>query len=190
MELNDLKSGWQLLHSRIEKNEILNRRIIMDMIKTRTQTAHSKLYRYELFSTCVNIAAMLIFLLFPFQREALILGEAALGAALVVQILLLQYLLRFDLEKKTALKLSLLTTRYKLTWKYNQIFGGILSIPLIIGIIYLQGDLASRISFIPVAIFVVVIGFFIFLCIHFFSKNIKTIESNLKELKEFEQGNR
>ena len=43
MELEELKAGWNVLNERLAQNEILNKRIIKDMIVTRTNSALSRL---------------------------------------------------------------------------------------------------------------------------------------------------
>lgn len=39
MELEELKAGWNVLNDRLAQNEILNKRIIKEMIINRTQPA-------------------------------------------------------------------------------------------------------------------------------------------------------
>ena len=43
MELEELKAGWNVLNERLAQNEILNKRIIKEMIVTRTNSALSRL---------------------------------------------------------------------------------------------------------------------------------------------------
>ena len=43
MELEELKAGWNVLNERLAQNEILNKRIIKEMIINRTQSAYERL---------------------------------------------------------------------------------------------------------------------------------------------------
>ena len=42
MELEELKAGWNVLNERLAQNEILNKRIIKDMIVTRTNSVRQQ----------------------------------------------------------------------------------------------------------------------------------------------------
>ena len=48
MELEELKAGWNVLNERLAQNEILNKRIIKDMIVTRNQLCPVKIKMDEL----------------------------------------------------------------------------------------------------------------------------------------------
>ena len=62
MELEELKAGWNVLNERLAQNEILNKRIIKEMIINRTQSAYERLFRFDLFGL---ILAFVMCVLFP-----------------------------------------------------------------------------------------------------------------------------
>lgn len=47
MDMEEMKKGWMVLNERLSQNEILNRRIIKEMLTTRTQTAYEQIYNWE-----------------------------------------------------------------------------------------------------------------------------------------------
>ena len=49
MELEELKAGWSILNEQLAKSEMLNKRIIKEMITNRTQSAYERLFRFDLF---------------------------------------------------------------------------------------------------------------------------------------------
>ena len=123
MELEELKAGWNVLNERLAQNEILNKRIIKEMIINRTQSAYERLFRFDLFGL---ILAFVMCVLFPvlvvtgkivMQPLSFAVLEGTIGIGFIIQVFFSAILLRFNMEKKRICELARLTLIYKLWMK-------------------------------------------------------------------------
>lgn len=55
MELDELKSTWNALNERLRKNELLNDRIIKEMITRKASSAWNRLIKWEQMGLVVEI---------------------------------------------------------------------------------------------------------------------------------------
>lgn len=60
MELEELQAGWNVLNKRLAQNEILNKRIIKEMIRSRVLNAYQRLLRKNIVGYTVYFAALLL----------------------------------------------------------------------------------------------------------------------------------
>lgn len=191
MELDKLKENWGTLNERIEQNEILNKRIIREMIQNRTNSAQSRLFRYDLFSLilvtlfCFLLPFLWIQTIMVFPSFLVLLGVMLF--ALCMEAAKLSCLLRFNIETKSLYELSRLTLRYQQLVKWNYTYGVLIAVLAVIAVFLFQG---SNIYLDSWRIWVVCIAFAIgillsFLQIRFQQKNIQSIKQGLKELEEF-----
>lgn len=60
MELEELKANWNILNERLQKNEILNKRIVKDMITSRILTARERLMWKIIIGYCIYFACILL----------------------------------------------------------------------------------------------------------------------------------
>lgn len=193
MELENLKAGWGVLNERIQQNEILNKRIISDMIRNRTQSAQSRLFGYEVF--CVLVMVVLcVGLPFVYHNTIMtfasfMLLEVLMVVTLIGQLYGFSFMARFDIEKKNIVELLRLVLQYKLYTRRTHIYGPALGVAALIGFFFLQGDKLFTDSWrwVVLGISSVIAVFFGYIQIRFYNRNITTIETGLKELKEFEE---
>ena len=193
MELEELKAGWGVLNERLEQNEILNKRIIKEMVTNRTQSAYERLFRFDLFGL---LLAFVMCVLFPvlvmtgklvMQPLSFALLEGAIGIGLIMQVFFLSILLRFNMEKKKLRELAWLTLTYKLWMKRNFTIGSLIGFTALIAFLFLEkarlvANWEVRMGI--MLLFVFIMGFY---QIRFYLKNIRAIEKGLEELKEFEE---
>lgn len=66
MDLNELKANWNILNERLQKNEILNRRIVKDMITGRILTARERLMWKIIIGYCIYFVCILLTVFSPF----------------------------------------------------------------------------------------------------------------------------
>lgn len=193
MELEELKMSWNLLNERLEENEILNKRIIKEMITRRTESAYERLFKLNLFKLVVVIV---ISLLFPVMYVAgdvgmktlsFVLLEVTLTLGLISQIFLFSTLAKFDMEKKKTQELIKLALLYKLWARRNYTYGTALALIVLIAYWIIQEVHLMQHGFIGMGF--ILLYAFIVMCyqIRFYRKNIRTIEKSLEELKEFEE---
>lgn len=193
MELEELKTSWNILNERLEKSEMLNKRIIKEMITGRTQSAYERLFRYDL---CGLILSFLICLLFPiltFTGQLVLkplsfaVLEGCVAIGFLMQVFFMSVLVKFDLEKKKLCELARLAYTYKLWMKRNHVFGtGIAMCGIIAFLIIEQKNLVAgwEVRMAVALLFCFIIAFF---QIRFYLKNIRAIEKGLEELKEFKE---
>lgn len=193
MELDDLKSGWGVLSERLMQNEILNKQIIREMVANRTNSAHSRLFRLEMFNV-ILIAAMcvvipLIWMNTNMTDGTFILLETVMFLTFIVQVYIFSFLLRFNMETKNLYELTRLTMQYKIWVKRNYTYGVAVGILTIIGCLILQkGNIAHDAwRYIVIVGILVIAGFVGYIQIRFYNKNIAAMEKGLKELEEFEK---
>ena len=129
MELEELKASWSVLNEQLEKSEMLNKRIIKEMITNRTQSAYERLFRYDIFGLilCFTLCVMFPILVttgkLVLNPAAFAILEGAILIGFVMQFFFLFILGRFDMEKKKICDLTRLTLTYKLWMKRNFTIG-------------------------------------------------------------------
>lgn len=193
MELEEMKASWNILNGRLEKSEMLNKRIIKEMITNRTLSAHERLLRYDIFGliVCLGIGALFLVLYITGQLElklvSFVILESCLLIGLVVQLFFIFTLGKLNLEKMRICELIRTTLTYKLWMKRNYTIGsGIGVIGLITFLIIEEAQLADNweLRFIVVLLLAFVAMYY---QVRFYRKNIRIIEKGLEELKEFEE---
>lgn len=193
MEVEELKAGWNVLNERLAQNEILNKRIIKDMITTRTQSAYERLFKFDLFGIILLIA---LCILLPFidvafkagtKTISFVLLEGLMIVGLFMQCFIFSLLAKFNMDKMNIRELSRLTLKYKLWTRRNYTWGTVLAIIVLIAFYFIQQ--AYLISDAPLRLAVALLFTFviIYYSICFYKKNIRIIEKGLEELKEFEE---
>ena len=53
MNLDEMKNSWNVLNERLEQNEILNKRIIEEMVASKTKSAYDCIFPVSLIS-CIH----------------------------------------------------------------------------------------------------------------------------------------
>ncbi len=131
MELEDLKSSWSELNKQLEKNELLNKRIIQEMITKRTQTAYNKLLRFDIAGLVLTIAAILFILLmelyYPRKTEILLLVSGVVIFGLFTGLRQLHYLLNFNIFNMKVYELNRIMLSYRLFVKRSSLAGCIIA---------------------------------------------------------------
>ena len=62
MNLDEMKNSWNVLNERLEQNEILNKRIIEEMVASKTKSAYDSIYNQELRGLYILLLVALIVL--------------------------------------------------------------------------------------------------------------------------------
>lgn len=191
MELEDLKTGWSVLNERLMKNEILNTRIVKEMITKRTLTAYDRLLRTELFN--IAVITFLCLILPAMYRNipeltytSFILLEIVMVCSLFLQLFIASFLFRFNVGTMKSIELARLILNYKVWTKRNRFFGSLFGILFIIVFILIQ-----QIYLVPGKLFNIIVALCIGLAIgalsyKYHKRRIESIEKGLEELKEFE----
>lgn len=192
MELDDLKAGWNVLNERLEQNEILNKRIIKEMITNRTQSAYERLFRFDLFGLvtvillCILLPVMMVNQI-EIKPFSIVLLEGALLIGLVAQFFLFSILVRFNMEKMKLCDLSRLTLRYKLWTKRSYTYGTALAFIVIVVFFFIQEAYLLRGAAVRMTAALLLASFIAYYQIRFYKKNIQIVEKGIEELDEFEK---
>lgn len=118
MELDDLKTSWNAFDKRLVETEIVNLRIVKEMISQKTKTAFEHIVGHNIYGFVVTLLIMCIVFPYvwmntPITLISFVIIEGAMAIGLIPQIQKLLLLSKFNLGDKTASELSGLVLRYK-----------------------------------------------------------------------------
>ena len=91
MELEELKNSWNALDKRLADSEVVNLRIVKEMITQKTKTAFEGIVGHNLYSFVVTLVIMcivfpLVWMHTPITLTSFIIVEAAMAIGLIPQI--------------------------------------------------------------------------------------------------------
>lgn len=202
MELDELKTSWNALDKRLAETEIVNLRVVKEMIQQKTKSAYKGIVGQNLYFFVVNI--LIIGFLFPYiymntpmRAISFAIVEAMMILGLIPIIWKLTLLSKFDMGGKSCNELSRLVLRYKQIC-HQQKYWGIAAVCLAMVAFYI-----IELGFNPTAGYVfeanrvlLVIGLTLFTFAMAFvlslwqrrrhAQQMLEIERGLEELREFE----
>lgn len=194
MDLEEMKTGWNVLNERLIQNEILNQKIIKKMIMMRTQSAYEKVYNSELRGLCLVLAIGIVLLpLIKFVGDvqmkciSFILLETIMCFAVIYQAFMVYYFSRFSLDTLKMQDLERLFLKYKRCYWYGKIYGPIVSIGGIAGFMFLE-KMQVNVYSLMMIVFTFILGvIFTIVQERRHNQNMKSVEYGLEELREFEK---
>lgn len=118
MELNELKASWNALDKRLADNEIVNIRIVKEMIAQKTKSAYDRIYGLNIYNFVVYVLIMavlfpIIYSSTPITTTSFVIVELAMAIGIIPLIRKITLLSNFDLEGKKCNELSGMVLRYK-----------------------------------------------------------------------------
>lgn len=103
MDLEEMKKGWSVLNERLQRNEILNKRLVKEMIEKRIFNAYQWLLYKNIIALTIYLLGLLLTSCAHYYCGTPMLVVYTIGAFLVFSTLLgmpmFVVFLRFDLEK-------------------------------------------------------------------------------------------
>ena len=118
MELEELKASWNALDKRLAETEIVNLRIVKEMIQQKTKSAYDGIVGQNIYSFVVNI--LIICVVFPYvymntpiSTISFAIVESVMAIGLIPMIWKLSLLSRFDMGSKSCNQLSRTVLCYK-----------------------------------------------------------------------------
>ena len=118
MELEALKASWNKLDERLAETEIVNLRMVKEMIQQKTKSAFDHIMGQNIYSFVVNM--LIICVVFPFvylntpiQATSFAIVEGVMVIGLIPLVWKLSLLSKFDLDGKSSSELSRLVLTYK-----------------------------------------------------------------------------
>lgn len=142
MELDELKASWKHLDKRLAESEIVNLRIVKEMISQKTKSAYDRIYGlnlYNLVVTAVMTAVVFpwIYMHTPISPVSFAIVEVVMVLGMIPQIWKLNLLSRFDLQHKRCNELNRLVLHYKQA-RQREVVWGITSVSLAMVAFYIS----------------------------------------------------
>ena len=202
MELETLKASWNSLDKRLAETEIVNLRIVKEMIQQKTKSAYDGIVGQNIYSFVVNI--LIICVVFPYvymntpiSTISFAIVESVMAIGLIPMIWKLSLLSRFDMGSKSCNQLSRTVLCYKKICQKEKIWMiGAVCLAMVAFYISELGfnsdagyTLGTRLLLpLGLSLVTLVVGYFFARWqLRRHAQQLQEIEQGLKELKEFEE---
>ena len=118
MELEALKASWNKLDERLAETEIVNLRIVKEMIQQKTKSAFDHIMGQNIYSLVINVLIICgvfpyVYMNTPVQTTSFAIVEGVMIIGLIPMVWKLSLLSKFDLGGKSSSELSRLVLTYK-----------------------------------------------------------------------------
>ncbi|GAT63983.1 hypothetical protein [Paludibacter jiangxiensis] len=190
MELDEIKNSWNELNQRLEKTEVLNKRLINEMLNTRHQSAKDKLMRFEVafLILCIVFSGFVMTLFFTgvYSVSMVILMEAVFILCGIWQVYKIYLLNRMQIDTCSTTELLQKAIRYKVLTRMRTVVGLIAIIPILVLFVLFNKGLHNTAEMTG---FIVGAGVGLSIGLLLFFKKMKDIDSlikSYKDLKDFD----
>ena len=118
MELEALKASWNKLDERLAATEIVNLRMVKEMIQQKTKSAYDRIMGQNIYSLVINVLIICgvfpyVYMNTPVQTTSFAIVEGVMIIGLIPMVWKLSLLSKFDLGGKSSSELSRLVLTYK-----------------------------------------------------------------------------
>ena len=118
MELDELKASWNAFDKRLAETEIVNMRMVKEMVTQKTRTAYDGVVGHNIYSFVVTLLIMAVvfpyvYMNTPITTASFVMVEGAMLIGLGIVAWKLSLLSKIDLGAKKANELSGIVLRYK-----------------------------------------------------------------------------
>ena len=118
MELEALKASWNKLDERLAETEMVNLRVVKEMIELKTKTAYDHIMGQNVYSFVVNMLIICVvfpyvYLNTPIKATSFAIVEGVMVIGLIPLVWKLSLLSKFDVSGKSSSELSRLVLSYK-----------------------------------------------------------------------------
>ena len=201
MELETLKASWNALDKRLAETEIVNLRIVKEMIQQKTKSAYDGIVGQNIYSFVVNM--LIICVVFPYvymntpiSTISFAIVEGVMVIGLIPMIWKLSLLSRFDMGSKSCNQLSRTVLCYKKICQKEKIWMiGAVCLAMVAFYISELGfnteagyTLGTRLLLpLGLSLLTLIVGYFLAQWqLRRHAQQLREIERGLEELKEFE----
>ncbi len=202
MELDDLKTSWNALDKRLAETEIVNMRMVKEMVSQKTKTAFDGIMGHNIYNLVV--CTLIICVVFPYvymntpiRPLSFAIVEGMMVIGLIPQIWKLSLLSRFDLGGKKCNELSSLVLQYKKVCHHEKIWiiAGVCLAMVAFYILELGFnkeagyELGTRLI-LPLGLSVLTLGLGLVIAkwqLRRQAQQMREVERGLEELKDFEE---
>ncbi len=201
MELDDLKTSWNAFDRRLAETEIVNMRMVKEMVSQKTKTAYDGIVGQNIYSLVVTF--LIVCVVFPYvwmntsiRLVSFSIVEGVMVIGLIPLIWKISLLSRFDLGGKKCNELTSLVLKYKKVCHHERLWT-IAGVCLAMVAFYISElgfnqeagyELGSRLL-LPLGLSVLTLGLGLVLAkwmLRRHAQQMQEIERGLEELKEFE----
>lgn len=128
MELDELKASWNALNNHLVQSEVVNLRMVRELIAKKTRSAFDGVCRHNYYNliVCILIICVVfpyVYMNTPIRAFSFVIVEVAMVIGLIPQIMKLSLLSQFNLEGKCCNELMGLVLRYKKVCHQEVIWG-------------------------------------------------------------------
>ena len=118
MELEELKASWNAFDKRLAESEIVNLRMVKEMIAQKTRRAFDRVYGLNVYYFVVSLLILgvvfpYVYMNTPISTTSFVIVETILVIGLYPHIKKLNLLSKFNLEGKSCQELNSLVLQYK-----------------------------------------------------------------------------
>lgn len=127
MELNELKASWNALDKRLAETEIVNLRMVKEMVSQKTKSAHDRIVSLNLYNIIVNLLILsvvfpYVYMNTPISTTSFVIVETMMVVGFVPLIRKHTLLSAFDFGEKQCKELNGLVLRYKKVCHYEPLW--------------------------------------------------------------------
>ena len=202
MELEALKASWNKLDERLAETEIVNLRMVKEMIQQKTKSAFDHIMGQNIYSFVVNMLIIcgvfpFVYLNTPIQATSFAIVEGVMIIGLIPMVWKLSLLSKFDLGGKSSSELSRLVLTYKKVCHQEKVWmiGAVCLAMIAFYILELGFNTEAGYEFstrllLPLGLSLLTFGLgFVFAKwqIRRHAQQLQEIERGLEELREFEK---
>ena len=202
MELEALKASWNKLDERLAETEIVNLRMVKEMIQQKTRSAYDKIVGQNIYSLVVNVLIIcgvfpFVYLNTPIQTTSFAIVEGVMIIGLIPMVWKLSLLSKFDLGGKNSSELSRLVLTYKKVCHQEKVWmiGAVCLAMIAFYILELGFNTEASYEFstrllLPLGLSLLTFGLgFVFAKwqLRRHAQQLQEIERGLEELREFEK---
>ncbi len=201
MELDELKANWNLLNDRLAASEVVNLRLVKEMITQKTKSAYDHIVGQNIYSFVINM--LIICVVFPYvymntpiRTASFAIVEGVMVTGLIPIIWKLFLLSRFDLGSKSCNQLSRTVLTYKkichheMTWTIAAVCLAIVAFYILeLGFNTEAGYVLGTKLILPLGLSLMTFALGFVLAkwqLRRHAQQLREIERGLEELKEFE----
>ena len=201
MELEELKASWNALDKHLAETEIVNMRMVKEMIQQKTRSAYDHIVGHNVYNLVVCILIICgvfpyVYMNTPIRTLSFVMVEGVMVIGLIPQVWKLSLLSKFDWGSKNCSELSGLVLRYKKVCHEEKIWTiGLVCVAMVSFYISELGfnkeagyELGIRLL-LPLGLSLLTFGLgyvFARLQLRRHAMQMQEIERGLEELKEFE----
>lgn len=118
MELEELKASWNAFDKRLAESDIINLRMVKEMIAQKTRRVFDRIYGLNVYYFAVSLLILgvvfpYVYMNTPISTTSFVIVETILVIGLYPHIKKLNLLSKFNLEGKSCHELSSLVLQYK-----------------------------------------------------------------------------